>query len=63
MGVRVCSEIREFHAMMGLSRASICRSAAFGCEGSIPSLPTDVMSQDIEDTCLTTLWTGVAAPK
>src|SRR5438270_5993602 len=25
-----------------------CRSAAFGCGGSIPSLPTDVMSEDID---------------
>ena len=58
-GVRVCSENRVFSAAKRLSRASICRSAAFGCGGSIPSLPTDVMSQDIEDTCLTTLWTGV----
>src|SRR5207245_1947118 len=40
--LRVCSKIREFSAASGLSRASTCRSAAFGCGGSIPSLPTFV---------------------
>ena len=40
-GSRVCSENRGFSVVKGLSRASICRSAAFGCGGSIPSLPTD----------------------
>jgi hypothetical protein len=39
--LRVPSENREFSAAEGTSWASICRSAALGCGGSIPSLPTD----------------------
>jgi hypothetical protein len=44
--LRVPSENREFSAAEGTSWASICRSAAFGCGGSIPSLPTDFFNDD-----------------
>ena len=56
---RVCArQLQDAWSLLGNSRAvhfgvrNDCRSAASGCGGSIPSLPTDVMSQVIEDTCL-----------